>query len=575
MACWNLEDIHLQGETASLISQLRAQVEEFKKHRSRLDSKLSVDEFMQILRKKEQIVVLMSKLQGRAALWLAENTADQARNANESMMSELTSDASNDILFFDLWFKSLDSNRAENYIKHAGPYAYLLRQSRAFKPYTLGEKEEQIISIKDLTGCHEISKLYDIITNRFMFDWNGKKITLEEINQYKQSPLRSERKQAYDLMFGRYAEEQEVLGEIYKGIVNDWKNENLKLRRFASPISVRNLVNDIPDSVVDVLLNVVRKNTGLFQEYFSVKAKLLGLNKMDRYDLYAPFESKERKYSFAECKKTTLGTWKQFDRQAFLFAKKIFDEQHVHSAIIRGKQSGAFCFSVLKNLAPYILLNFVGRLNDLFTTMHEFGHGIHSLAASHQTQFTFHAALPLAETASVFGEMLLSERLIKEGSGDEKTAVLVRQLDGQYATIMRQAYFILFENAAHERIAKGATIDELNEIYIKNLREQFGSAIGVPEIFKHEWKYIPHIHHTPFYCYAYSFGNLLVLALYKMYEQQGKSFVPKYMKLLSYGGSDSPANILKEIGIDIADKKFWQQGFDVVKEELRLLKSCA
>lgn len=203
--------------------------------------------------------------------------------------------------------------------------------------------------------------------------------------------------------------------------------------------------------------------------------------------------------------------------------------------------------------------------------MHEFGHGIHSLAAHNQTNFTFHSALPMAETASIFGEMLLAQRLLKEGSKDDKIAVLVRLLDNQYASIVRQAYFVLFEIAAHEAVQKGATVPELNTIYLNNLKDQFG-RIKIADVFQHEWKYIPHIYHTPFYCYAYAFGNLLTLALYRMYEKEGKAFVPKYLKLLSYGGSKAPGDMLKELSVNIESESFWQQGFDLIEEELDELK---
>ncbi|MBI4016124.1 MAG: M3 family oligoendopeptidase [Candidatus Aenigmarchaeota archaeon] len=575
MVVWNLNDICEFKDTDKLVCQLKVQVEEFKTFRALLNDELSCEEFMRIMKKKEGIVEVLGKLQGRAALWLAENTADQKRNAHETRISELSADAGNSIMFFYLWFKELNDAQAEKYIRASGAYHYVLKQLRVFKPYTLSEKEEQVVALKDLTGVNAVVKLYDSITNKFSFEWEGKKITLEEINQFKQSSDRNKRKESYDLVLSRYGQEQEVLGELYKNIANDWKNENLKLRQFNSPISVRNLANDIPDSAVQVILGVVRKNIGLFHEYFRVKAKLLGLKRMDRYDLYAPCQLeniRNKKYSYEHCKRITLETYKQFSEQAYFLAKKIFDKVHVHSNISAGKQSGAFCYTVLNNITPYVLLNHVGTLNDLFTMMHEFGHGIHGLAAQHQTQFTFHSSLPMAETASIFGEMLLSKRLLKEGAPEEKKAILCKQLDGQYASIVRQAYFVLFETAAHEKIAQGATVDKLNALYLQNLREQFG-GMNVPEVFQHEWKYIPHIYHTPFYCYAYVFGNLLVLSLYKQYEQEGRSFVPKYMKILAYGGSESPAQILREVGIDITKEAFWQNGFDVIRKEIAELKN--
>lgn len=572
MVKWDINHIYNFNDTEKLINELESKTEDFKKLRERLNESLGTEEFMVILKKKEKITEIASKLAAYAELWISENTADSKRNAHYAKISEVCADAGNETMFFTLWFKDLDEDVAKKFIRGSGKYHYLLDRIIAFKKYTLREKEEQIINLKDLTGNQASTRFYDIITNKFRFDYNGKKLSQEEMNQYKESLDRKERIAAYDLVLGRYGQEEDMLGEIYKTIVSDWKNENVKLRGFSSAITARNHGNDVPDAAVDALLKVVRKNSKLFQEYFKLKAKLCNLKNMDRYDLYTPFAKTKKKYSFEDCKKTTLETYKQFDEKAYLMAKKIFDDNHVHSDITDNKRSGAYCLSVLNSLSPYILLNHVGRLNDLFTMMHEFGHGIHSLAAKEQTNFTFQATLPMAETASIFGEMLLSQRLLKEGDTSEKISVLVKMLDGQYASIIRQGYFVMFEKDAHRKIADGATVDDLNRLYHENLKDQFGDSMKIPEVFKHEWKYIPHIYHTPFYCYAYSFGNLLVLALYKMYEKEGKSFVPKYLKILSYGGSESPAKILKEVGVDITKEEFWQQGFDIIREELTLLK---
>ncbi|MBI4148402.1 hypothetical protein HY490_03870, partial [Candidatus Woesearchaeota archaeon] len=333
MVRWNLEDIYSFKDTSALIASVRKLSEEFAGFRSRLTPALSPDAFVQMVKKKEEIAVLMAKLQGFAGLWLSENTADAKRNAHESKISELAAEVSNVMVFFDVWFKGLDDTTASKYIRASGPYNYLLRQMRAFKPHTLGEKEEQVISLKDLTGCQELVRLYDMVANKFTFEWKGKSMTLEEVNKFKQSPSREDRKQSYDLVLGRYAAEQDVLGEMYKGIVNDWRNEQVKLRKFSRPISVRNLSNDVPDAAVETLLSVVRKNTGVFERYYQMKGKLLGLKKFDRYDLYAPFSPKERRYSFDECKDLTLGTYRQFGEQAFRYAKKIFDDKHVHSEV--------------------------------------------------------------------------------------------------------------------------------------------------------------------------------------------------------------------------------------------------
>jgi len=571
---WNLDNIYPASSEASLITELNSLTEQFVKLKSELTNELTSDRFMEIVKLDEDITVICSKLGARASLSLSENTSDSKKLSHIAKISELLADISNKTMFFNLWFKDLEDSVAKKFIDASGKYHYVFEQTRMFKPHTLSEKEEQIINIKDLTGDEALTKLFDTMTNSFTYDYKNKLMTVEEINKYKHSSVRDERKASYDLVFKKYGEEEHVLGEIYKSLVSDWRNENIKLRKFSSPINVRNKSNDIPDEAVSALLNVVKTNVGLFQEYFSIKSKILGLESFDRYDLYAPYSSKTREYSYQESKDLVLDTYEKFDTIAFSHAKSIFDNAHVHSHPSKGKRSGAFCYTVLKDLDPYILLNHTNELRDVFTMMHEFGHGIHGCLAREQTQFTFHSCLPLAETASIFGEMLLAQRLLKESKdAEEKKAVLMKLLDDQYASILRQAYFVRFEIDAHKAIEDGATIEELNAMYLANLREQFGS-IEVPEIFQHEWKYIPHIFHTPFYCYAYTFGNLLVLSLYARYKKD-PSFKDSILKILSYGGSESPENILSEVGIDITKEEFWQSGFDLIREELDELKELS
>jgi oligoendopeptidase F len=254
-------------------------------------------------------------------------------------------------------------------------------------------------------------------------------------------------------------------------------------------------------------------------------------------------------------------------------AERVFEERHVDARTGAGKLSGAFCYSVVPDFTPYVLLNYTGEARDVATLAHELGHAVHAMMANDHSVFTFHSTLPLAETASVFGERLLSESLM---AGEPKKAVkqglLLAQLDDIYATVQRQAYFILFEKTAHEIIPQGATAQDVSEVYLTNLRQQFGTTVKVPNEFRWEWLTIPHIFGSPFYCYAYSIGNLLVLALYQKYKQQGAGFVPKYLNILAAGGSKSPAAILDEVGVDMCSENFWQSGFDTIKQMVEELE---
>jgi oligoendopeptidase F len=304
---------------------------------------------------------------------------------------------------------------------------------------------------------------------------------------------------------------------------------------------------------------------------------MVGVKKLRRYDLYAPSSSKtseQKRFTYGKAVDTVLKTFDDFDPRFRKLAERVFDEQHVDSAIRNGKRGGAFCYSISPKITPYVLLNFNGKIRDASTLAHEFGHALHSMAAADKPILVSEAPLPLAETASVFAEMLLNEKLAKKMSNKERRLLLAEQIDNMYATIMRQAYFTLFEIEAHHAIAEqNATIDRVSEIYLNNLTEQFGNSITVTQDFQWEWLYIPHFYHTPFYCYAYSFGNLLVLSLYQRYKLEEKaSFVPKYFNLLSAGGSKKPEELLKESGIDISKEDFWQQGFDLVTKKVQELK---
>jgi oligoendopeptidase F len=330
-------------------------------------------------------------------------------------------------------------------------------------------------------------------------------------------------------------------------------------------MAVRNLTNDIPDKAVDALLDVARKNSGIFQRYFKMKAKVLGLDKLRRYDIYAPVAGAEKTFEFDSATKMVFESFNEFEPRVGELARRVFEENHVDSEVRKGKRDGAFCWSVLPDLAPWVLLNYQGRARDVATMAHELGHAIHSMLAAHHSTFTFHSSLPLAETASTFGEMMLTDRLLVEEPDEAvRRDILFKQVDDAYATIMRQSYFALFEKEAHEMVVNNASVDEISVAYFENLKEQFGDSLELSDEFKWEWVSIPHIYHTPFYVYAYSFGQLLVLSLYQQFKREGESFKPKYLKILSAGGSEAPAKILSEAGIDIESVAFWQGGFDVV-----------
>jgi len=271
-----------------------------------------------------------------------------------------------------------------------------------------------------------------------------------------------------------------------------------------------------------------------------------------------------------------LDSFKHFDGQFGQWALKVFQENHIDSQVRKGKRSGAFCATINPRLTPWVMVNFQGRSDDVATLAHELGHAIHSLAASQHSIFTQHACLPLAETASTFAEMMLVERLLaEEQDAGVRRDLLFRQVDDAYATIMRQTFFALFEKTAHNMTNQGASVDDLSRAYMENLQSQFGDTLDISDDFRWEWVSIPHIYHVPFYVYAYAFGQLLVLSLYKQYKQEGESFKARYKKILSSGSSLAPVEILSQAGIDIHQAAFWQGGFDLVSDLVAQLESLS
>ena len=585
---WDLTDLvddSLTTNSDRLVENIKRKVEEFENNRVILKRDLGTTIFEGLLNKIESILEDLSIVNSFAQLKYAADTSSNEAASLVLQTEKLSSEISNKILFFDLWFKKeLDENNAQRLIESTSPvYREFLKYKRLLARYSLNESEEKIINTLEVTGPSALVKIYDRMTNNFEFTMirkRGKKKVIriftnkEKLISLIRSPKAKEREFAYKALFKTYEKNSGVLGEIYQNLVTQWKDENISIRGFKSPISVRNIYNNIDDSTIETLLSVCRKNVNMFHDYFKEKAKLIGVKKLRRYDLYAPISSKNtQKFSFKNATKLVLDTFNRFDSRFGTYTERLFKENHIDSEIRNAKTGGAFCYTVSPRRTPYVLLNFNGMMRDVSTMAHEFGHAIHSMFAYDKPILVSHAPLPLAETASVFGEMLLNEEIYKKLDREKKKIFLAEQIDDMYATIIRQAFFTIFEIEVHKNIVEqNVTTDNISEYYVNNLKAQFGDSIHISNDFRWEWLYIPHFFHTPFYCYAYSFGNLLVLSLYQQYLEDGNSFISKYIKILSAGGSEKPEALLSESGFNISDSSFWQQGFDLIKMKINKLK---
>jgi len=550
----------------------------FEGRRTQLSPNIGTAQFLEIVRQLEAINHLAYRIYAFASLKFAADTQDQIAQTFLGQVQQIMAQVENRVLFFSLWWKGLDDENAQRLMAASGDYRYWLEEMRHFKPHTLSEPEEKIINIKNTTGASALENLYDSITNRYVFhltvDGEEKELTRGELMVYVRGHDADLRARAYQELYRVYGQDGAILGQIYQTLVRDWRNEQVDLRRFSSPIAARNLRNDIPDDVVDTLLAVCERNAPVFQRYFRLKARWLGMEKLRRYDIYAAVAKSEKQYDFASAAKMVFDSFAAFDSHVADLAQRVFVEDHLDSEVRKGKRGGAFCATVTPDLTPWVLLNYQGRPDDVATMAHELGHAIHSMLAEHHSLFTQQASLPLAETASTFGEMMLIDQLLQQEDDEAvRRDLLFRQVDDAYATICRQAFFALFERQAHEMVQQGASVDELAQAYLANLEAQFGDAVEVSDEFRWEWVSIPHIYEVPFYVYAYAFGQLLVLSLYQQYKAEGESFKPRYLKILSAGGSESPARILEEAGIDIHSADFWQGGFDVINRMVGQLEA--
>jgi len=590
LASWQLSDLlpDIDEQTIqTYLDELETKVATFETYRDTLSPEMSPQVLLDIVARVDDLTEQIYRASAYSSLWFSADTQSNDAITFRTRMQQVMTDVQNRTLFFDLWWIALENEEAEALLPSKfeemadtedphlsaryADYRHYLLDLRRTKPYTLDEKSEQIINTKNANGVNAVVTLYTMLTNRLEFtleiEGEEKKLTRSDLSAYYFSPDLTLRAAAYQELYRVYGNEANILAQIYVNRVRDWYNENVGLRHYDSPISVRNVYNDIPDSAIETLLDVCRQNVSLFQRYFKLKAQWLDVKKLRRYDLYAPLNESDRIIEYSDAVETVLDTFEQFDPQVAQKAARVFQDQHIDSEVRKGKRGGAFCLTALPSQTPWVMLNYTGKVRDVATLAHELGHAIHSMMAEEHSILTQHAALPLAETASVFAEILLTDRMLAtETDPLARRELLAASIDDMYATVMRQAYFVIFEKAAHKAIQENKSAEDLHELYLETLREQFGDSLDLTSDYRYEWVSIPHIYNTPFYCYAYSFGQLLVLSLYRRYQQEGEAFKPGYLKMLAYGGSTRPEQILNEANIDITDAAFWQGGFDVIRQ---------
>lgn len=530
----------------------------------------------------EALQNLMSKPFCYAHLLFASDSGNETFRALSQRCSELGSRLSQQLLFFDLELMDLDNERFNSFREYpeASNYIHFMEGIRKFRPHTLKENEERLLTRKDLTGVRAFTKLFDELSASFTYkmelDGKEQEFTGEELLSLLHHTSADVRFRAMTVFLERHGEHGIVFNSVFNNMALDHGQE-MELRQYETPIQPTNIGNEIPDEAVEHLMCITEANYGMAQEYFKIKAGMLKMDKLRNCDVYAPVAIDEKAYTFEEAKDIVIASYRDYDPEFGAIAEAFFQERRVDVLPRTGKSGGAFAMAISPELPPFLLLNFTGTLRDLATIAHEMGHGLHSVISQKQTLLNYHAPLPLAETASVFGEMLLTRKLLdNEQNRAVRRSLLCAKIEDIIATTFRQTVLTRFELRLHNERKDGLlSNDRISEIWLEENGKLFGDSVEMIPAYRWGWSYISHFIHSRFYCYSYTFAELLVLALFQKYREEGDNFKPGYRNLLKSGGALSPADTANLAGIDITDSGFWQKGYDVLAELIEELKKIA
>ena len=521
------------------------------------------------LREYEALQNLMSKPFCYAHLLFASDSGNETYLALSQRCSELGSRLSQQLLFFDLELMALDDARFESFSRfpESASYLHFLEGIRKFRPHTLKENEERLLTRKELTGIRAFTKLFDELSASFIYsmeiDGEEKKFTGEEILSLLHHPSPDVRFRAMTTFLEKHGEHGIVFNAVFNNMALD-HGQDMELRSYTSPISPTNIGNEIPDEAVEHLMNITEANYGLAREYFRLKAGMLGMDKLRNCDVYAPVAEAEIRYDFNEAMALVVNSYGDYDPEFGRIVGAFFKERRVDVLPRKGKSGGAFAMGISPEAPPFLLLNYTGTLRDLATIAHETGHGLHFVLSQKQTILNYHAPLPLAETASVFGEMLLTRRMLdNESDPIVRKSLLCAKIEDIIATTFRQTVLTRFELRLHnERKIGLLSNDRIASIWLEENGKLYGDSVEMIPAYRWGWSYISHFIHSRFYCYSYTFAELLVLALFQKFCEDGEGFKQGYRKLLESGGSLSPADTAQLAGIDINTGDFWQKGYD-------------
>jgi oligoendopeptidase F len=571
---WRLDDLYASRDAAELKRDLDWAAGEAKSFRADYAGKVATLNGAALggaIARYEKLDETLSRIMSFASLTYAGNVSDPAIGRFFQSMQEKVNEVSSELIFFTLEITKLDDATLEE-AKRAAPalarYAPWLRDVRAFRDHVLADDMERLLHDKAVAGRGAWVRLYDETLAKLRFKVRGKELTEAEALHLLGDRNRSVREAAAHALAKVFADNIRLFAHVTNTLAKDKEVED-KWRKYARPVSARNLANQVEDAVVDALVKAVQASfPRLSHRYYALKARWLKLKKLKYWDRNAPLPAApERAIPWRDARETVLGAYARFTPDMAMIGKRFFDEGWIDAEVRPGKQSGAFSHPTVPSAHPYILMNYQGKARDVMTLAHELGHGVHQVLAARQGHLMADTPLTLAETASVFGEMLTFRAMLDaESDPARKRAMLAGKVEDMLNTVVRQIAFFEFERRVHDERRQGELLPErLGEIFLAVQTESLGPAFDFDEEYRHFWCYIPHFIHSPFYVYAYAFGDCLVNSLYAVYQQADKGFAEKYLEMLRAGGTKRHKELLAPFGLDASDPAFWRKGLSVVE----------
>ena len=569
---WNLSDLFEGPDDPRIDSELDETVESaqaFRKRYRGMLGKLSAQELHDAVAEAERIKGVSYRVEVFARLRFAADNSDQARGALVQKVRERNTQVETELLFFDLEWAALDDDVAERLL--ADPalehYANVLRSERRYRPFQLSEPEERISAEKNLTGAGAWDRFFNELLSELRVSLDGEDISLDEaLAKLSRLTSQEERGHVAEAVTEALRPGLRTRGYVFNTILSERAIED-RLRGYSTWISARNLGNEIPDEAVDSLVDAIVARYDIPHRFYALKARLLGLPRLRDYDRYAPLQEVGGTIEWDDACELVLDAFNGFAPEAGEIVSRFFERDWIDAAARPGKILGAFCATIVPDVHPYVLMNYAGERRSVLTLAHELGHGLHGVLAQDLGLLNARTPLTLAETASVFAEALTFERLMeREDDPRARLDLLVGRIDDAIATVFRQIAMNRFEHAIHtgRREEGELPLERISELWKREQERMLGDAVEVTEGYKSWWSYVPHFVGVPGYVYAYSFGYLFSLAIYRRYLDEGESLVEPYLDLLRAGGSAPPAELASRLGFDLGDPGFWSAGLDAI-----------